>query len=290
MEQPKRSLNVSLVAGLGFAVLIIVGTLLYESFNAGGSPFMFLKGVSLIIVFGGMSAAALVMYPIHELKELWQRVKACIYGSVPNRAESVVVMVKLSEEQNLGILNLQKTIPTIQNPMVRESLELISMGFKAEDIKKYLETRSEASHSHWLAYSAFLSTHAKLGPGFGLVGTLIGLIVLLGELGSAGAIERIGPAMAVALTATLYGVIVANMVMQPLSEYMIYKAEQMLLQDQLIIEGAMMLKDKKHPITVRETLRSHLTTYEQRHLDSLIASQMKPKAPGSAQGQEAAVA
>jgi chemotaxis protein MotA len=98
----------------------------------------------------------------------------------------------------------------------------------------------------------------KYPPAFGLLGAVLGIIAMMQGLGSADAIKKVGPALAVALVATLYGIAVANFILLPLGENL-HKANKFdFVLRQMIIDGLRLIRQKKHPLVVEENLKSYL--------------------------------
>jgi chemotaxis protein MotA len=142
--------------------------------------------------------------------------------------------------------------------MLKESLSLIADGFSKEQLETILDERSHIAHSHYKEDEKLFQALAKIPPSFGLVGTTIGLIALFAEVGGTDALKKIGPAMAVALTATLYGILTAFAVLNPMLE----RVKQIAIFDkterEVIHKGIILLKQKASPVYVEEILKSNL--------------------------------
>jgi chemotaxis protein MotA len=111
----------------------------------------------------------------------------------------------------------------------------------------------------------------KFPPAFGLVGTTLGMIVLLQGLGSPDAFDRIGPAMSIALVATFYGLIFANVFLIPIGENLTRASEDDLLMRRIVVDGVRLLKEQKHPLLVEEYLKSYLAPSERRKMKKVSA-------------------
>ena len=95
-----------------------------------------------------------------------------------------------------------------------------------------------------------------------LIGTVMGMIALLGTLGQEGAEAKIGPAMSVAMSATLYGVVLANMVILPVADNLLFRTQKMIAKREMIIEGILMIRQQMPPVMIREILLSHLSPHQ----------------------------
>lgn len=101
-------------------------------------------------------------------------------------------------------------------------------------------------------------TIGKYPPAFGLLATTLGMISLLTKIGQPGAEKMIGPAMAIGLVGTLYGIALANLVFLPISEALMEKTEEEITIRKMIIEGSVLLKQRVNPVYMRENLNSFL--------------------------------
>ncbi|MBO9666357.1 MAG: MotA/TolQ/ExbB proton channel family protein, partial [Bdellovibrio sp.] len=112
-------------------------------------------------------------------------------------------------------------------------------------------------------------------PAFGLLGATLGMISLLQTLGEPGAQDRIGPAMATALVATFYGLLTANLVLIPIAEKLSSVSQADMTLREIIKEGVLLVHEKKHPIFIREYLRSFLPPAQRIGDDSAPAAAKK---------------
>lgn len=278
----KFSPNLSLIAGAILTLVVGIVAIAHATSNV----FVLINIAALIIVFGGVAASAIVMFPFHELKDITLKIFRYFRHSQDSPAEMASELVRAAttyaRSKNFS------GIGEIKNKRVFDALELIQSGLKREDIATILKTRREATANQSIGEAGLLLTLAKLAPGYGLVGTLIGLIVLLFDLGS-GSFDKVGPAMAIALTATLYGVVLANMLFLPIAEFLTRRAELTSQLDELIEQAILAMLDNRHPIQIRECIKAHLSQPEQQRLDNLLGAQ-RARTQASTSGPEANVA
>jgi chemotaxis protein MotA len=98
----------------------------------------------------------------------------------------------------------------------------------------------------------------KFPPAMGMMGTTIGMIVLLSNLGGADAMKMMGPAMSVCLITTLYGTVMANFLILPVADNLVDSSREIFLKNQIIVAGMKLLKQKTNPVVVAEKLNSFL--------------------------------
>jgi len=144
-------------------------------------------------------------------------------------------------------------------------------------LRGILETRAETHFERYLDEADIFKTMSKFPPAFGLLGTTLGMIALLKSLGAEGGKNAVGPSMAIALVATLYGIGLANFIFIPIAENLTKQAKEDLVARRIVVEGIMLIADAIPAQLVEEYLRSFLLPSERAPLSQ----------PGS--GQQTAV-
>jgi chemotaxis protein MotA len=214
---------------------------------------------SLLIVLGGTLTVTLIGY---RAKYAWS---AClqvlkIYLHQPITPKSLVgdvgtVVGWSSRVQAEGAMALDSIARESKDEFVRYIFQLASTGYSTEDIRTFGETSIEEHYFRRLQESHILNSMGSTTPALGLVGTLIGLITMLSRLEDP---SKLGPGLALALTATLYGLLFARFVFLPSST----KAKQTLsierFRQYLILEGLILLMEKRPTLYVQDRLNSFL--------------------------------
>jgi len=261
--QTKVAVNYSLAAGIVATAVVSVVAVVHATTNY----FVLVNLAAFAIVIGGVAASCLVMLPLSEIGQLFVKLVRYIRFNPQDGGTLAATMVQASVVYSRNKSFSQ--LGSVNNPRIFEALELIEAGFKKDEIKNILEIKKESTLNRGFSEAGLLLTLAKLAPGYGLVGTLVGLIVLLYDMG-AGNLDKIGPAMAISLAATLYGVVLANMIFMPLAEFMTYRSEGVSRLDDLILYGVGAILDGRHPVQIRETMRAYLSKPEQAEFDELM--------------------
>ena len=142
---------------------------------------------------------------------------------------AAVTVLRLAERARKdGIMSLKQVLPSLRDyPLLSNACQLVLDGAPPQDTESILERESSASLNRYLQAAAVLRRAGEVAPAMGLIGTLIGLVRMLGSLNDP---AQIGPAMAVALLTTLYGAILAHLVFLPLAE----KSERMAAEESLL--------------------------------------------------------
>ena len=267
-----KRFNRSLIFGFLFGIMAIVFAIGLEI--DGMSAAVFLHPVGVIAVFGGIFATALISAPLHELGRIVQRSYFVIVyprnDYMPTLREALSVSIGLNRDSQF----LDGAEKTLNNAMLRDGISLISMGCKTDDIRRLLDIKKDQNESALGECSVFYYSMAKMGPAFGLLGTLIGLIILLYYHMSSGNMEKVASSMGIALTATLYGVGVANFIFSPLADYLQYNAERGAVQDAMVVEAVMQIKERRHPVYLLQALKSYMPREDYPEIDRIMQSEL----------------
>ena len=270
----RNPINFTFIFGL-ISVAAVAG---YTGLHASSNPLIYLNFIGVVIVFGGLSTVTFMILPLEELRQLSRTLLWLFRNNKWERVKTVTDLYQFSSLQQQDLLNFSRAGQEAGNTFLREAMDLLSLGLKNDDLNKIFDLKMEAKASLSTTQAGFLLTLAKLGPGFGLVGTLVGLVSLLYQMGQGMGLEQIGPAMGIALCATLYGVATANLMFIPLAEAIVHKGEREELHMKLILCGAQMLRDRRHPVHLREALKAYLTPAEVRVLNQYLSHDAGPAA------------
>jgi chemotaxis protein MotA len=259
-------MNFSSIIGVLSALGVLVGGVISSSKSAK----VFLDPHGILIVIGGTAAAGLMCFPLR----LYIRVAAIIWrkflGNYGVKHEVVInEIVDLAKGYRENSQYLKTRVDKIKTAFLKDAIQLMNLGGIPDDTLDEILVKRASTHSKRYEYDCnVFKTLAKFPPAFGLLGTTLGMISLLQQLGGADSQKMLGPAMAVGLVATFYGLILANMVFIPISENL-----AMLNRDDetirtIIIDGLRLIRIKEHPKVVEEHLKSYLLPDERARINS----------------------
>ncbi len=244
-------MDVATIVGLA----ITFGTFFVGIFMSG-SIGQYINVPSLVIVLGGTVGASILAVDMSTVKAVPGMLKLILKKQKVDALGILAQLVRYAEmARREGILSLDKELKNIEDPFIQKAVQLLVDGTDPELIRDILETEIiflEQRHQNGIRY---FNICASLGPAFGFLGTLIGLIAMLAKLSEP---EKLGPAMAVALVTTLYGVILSNMVFIPFAEKLKGKHEDEVLVKEMVIEGVMSIQSGDNPRMVEEKLKTFL--------------------------------
>jgi len=227
------------------------------------NPSVFLDAHAAIIVFGGTLAAAFICLP---LRQILNTVKV-FFRALLNKGDQEIILtineiVGIAQGIDRGS-SLESLTGSIKNAFLKESLELLSQeGLEVHELEEVLEKRVEIQNEKYRREANSYKIIGKFPPAFGLVGTSLGMVALLQGLGEPNAFDRLGPSMSIALVATFYGLVLANVLIIPVGENVTLASENDLVMRRLVVDGVRLVRDKKHPLLVEEYLKSYLAPHE----------------------------
>jgi len=238
-------------------VLILIGITVdftTFSFDAGNVGY-FIDASSIMIVIGGTFGSVLASYPLGKILRVG-RVVARAFRRVPEELiETLTLVIDVAKIARKNILAIEDALPSIDNLFLRNGLRLVVDQVDRELIigilhseMRYLDLRRDEDVQ-------ILRTFASLGPAFGMIGTLIGLILLLQNLQDPSAI---GPAMAVAIITTLYGMLLANVFFTPWANKIDSQKGQDKVLREMIRDGILYIEQSQRPDFIEQDLMNYL--------------------------------
>lgn len=240
---------VGLVAGTIFLILSII--------LSGGRLLLFVDVPSMMIVFGGTAAALLISYPIAKFME---SLKTVSHAFAHKPLDPTEVISKINElalaARKEGLLALEEIAQGMDDAFLQKGILLIVDGTDAELLRSILETEIAFVENRHKDNQGFWNSVAELGPAWGMIGTLIGLIAMLDSLDDP---TTIGPKMSVALITTLYGSLLANFFATPVSNKLKTKSNEEILHKQVMIEGLLSIQAGENPRVIEEKLKAFLS-------------------------------
>ena len=226
-------MDIFLIIGLVLGAICIMMALILK----GASVAMLLNGEVAVIIFGGMIAAVLSSYTMADIKRLPKVMKVLMSNEEPDLNGTIEKMVELSNiARREGLLALEAPVNELDDPFMKQGLELVVDGAEAEQIRDLMESEVDAMETRHHRMSGLFKTAGATSPTLGVMGAAIGSIGALGNLSD---INKLGPMIASAFVATIFGIFMGYLVMIPFATRLEAKNEEEVLLKTLIIEGVM---------------------------------------------------
>ncbi|MDD9302924.1 MAG: MotA/TolQ/ExbB proton channel family protein [Desulfobacter sp.] len=226
-------------------------------FFFSGNIGLYLNLAGLIIVVGGTCTAVLLGFRMERVKILFKVISASYTRPAVDSDTIVKILVDLSIKRKIkGILSLEKEEEETTIFFLRRAIGLMVDNYTPEQIRESLNAEMYFFRKRRDENLRLLQTMADVAPAFGLVGSVVGLIGMLGGIGDSATLMATIP---IALTSTLYGVILANMICYPIAANIRERTSQELLLQRIITEGVVSIASDIHPRVLDKKLKSFLT-------------------------------
>jgi chemotaxis protein MotA len=245
---------------LGLGLIFFGITLLTQDYQ------MFWSLPSLAIVLGGSLAASLIAFPLHEVGRVFKVIGIVFRREKREMQNLVKQIVELASFARRGSTELEKHIDEVRHPFLKDGIQLVIDGYSDADIREILTSRIINREQREKGEVNIVKTMGKFSPAFGMIGTLIGLVVMLYGMSATSATgdmaSQLGKGMGAAIVTTFYGAILANLFFNPAAAKIDSRIQKASMVQLMLIEGVCLLYNRKHPLIVREKLNSFLPPRE----------------------------
>ncbi len=242
-------MDIATVGGVGLAGALIAGAILL----GGGSFGAFIDIPSVMVVCGGCIAAALISFPLKNFLGVFSVTMKCVMWKVQPIPEIIEQIVSLAETARRdGLLALESRVDEIENPFIVLGIQMAIDGTRPEVMEDIMRTEVDAVATRHKDGKGLMDCMGRFAPAFGMIGTLMGLIIMLGDMDP----EKIGAGMAVALLTTMYGAIVSNVFFLPFAEKLGFTNKAELLTMEIIIRGILAIQAGENPRVIAQKLNS----------------------------------
>ncbi len=239
-------------------ILFAIGILSFAVTHQTVTVEAFINLPGLAIVFGGTAAAVFISYSFADVIQVIRIFYIVIRRQSIELDQYVEELTDLAQRARVrGLLSLQNVEAQVSHPFLQDGLQMLVDGYTTREMRRIMEQRIVNQQIREQAESRVFRSMAKFAPAFGMLGTVIGLIAMLQKM-SGSSLETIGPSMAVALVTTFYGLILANMVFNPIAEKIERRSEERVQLMSMMLEGLVLIGENWHPEKVRDSLNSFL--------------------------------
>ena len=230
------------------------GALVFLGVIAGGELLQFISPVGFLLVIGGTIASTLVQFSVQDLRESLEAARNSLFIRDESTLDRIRYLIGISRRiKDEGVLMLEQEAAATPDPFLRLGLEVTVDGQKPEDVKRILQNEMRvANERSWRSVQVW-ETMGNFAPAMGLIGTLIGLIQMLGALQDA---STVGPAMSLALVATLYGAVSANLLFFPIAGKLRHFAHEKSQIKEVTLEALISIAASESPVMLEQRLQS----------------------------------
>ena len=234
-------------------IAVAMGAILLTMILEGSSPMAIILIPPLVLVFGGTFGAAIGGISMNDVKKIggWFKL-ALMPPALPSVSERIQTLVTLAERaRKEGLLALEAEVKNIDDPFLKRGLQMGIDGTDPEELRTVLEGEISAKKGEDKVAVKFFNAMGGYAPTVGIIGTIVGLINVLENLSNP---ESLGPLIAGAFVATLWGVLTANFFWLPMGAKISRISELQAAQMELLVEGITEIQAGTSPRAVRQKL------------------------------------
>ncbi|NQV47732.1 MAG: MotA/TolQ/ExbB proton channel family protein [Rhodospirillaceae bacterium] len=248
----KSSIDLATIVGLlcGFGLIL-------TAIIMGGDALSFINPPSILIVVGGTFAVTTMCFTINEMIRTGGVIGKTFFYSSRDPSDAAIQVLQVAElARRQGVLSLQGVLDSLRaEPFLHKGMLMVVDGTPGEEVEIIMRRDLNATRQRHHKSSSVLRKAAEFAPAMGLIGTLIGLVQMLGNLADP---STIGPAMAVALLTTFYGAVLANMVFSPMASKLERNSNEEAMVNTVYMMGAASIGRQENPRRLEMLLNSIL--------------------------------
>lgn len=246
-------MDIATVIGLVLSCGAIIGSIF-----AGGDLMAFVDIPSVIVVGLGVLGTTLIKWPMEVVKKIAMFGMKSIFFAPADPKSTIEELGNLAETARRESVFALEKVP-IEDPFMKKAMTLAADNRPPEVISSILQLEIDAMEERHKIGADVMQGIADDGPAMGMIGTLIGLVIMLGNLSDQAAI---GPAMAVALLTTFYGAIIANVFANPIKNKIALRSQMEITKMSIVIAGTLGIVAGENPRLIKEKLTAFLPPAE----------------------------
>ncbi len=246
-----RSTILGFLLGTGLIIFAIVSQ---------GSLVTFVSLASFFIVTGGVVAATMINYSLENIKDSFQTITRMMGSQeVDLRTDMELLSLFSRRVRTEGLLVLDSDIKHVENHFLKNALQLAVDGFKKESLDSILKDEIKSSERQTEVSVNVMMSMSNYAPAFGMIGTVIGMVLMLQNIEDP---QQLGAGLSVALLTTLYGTVLANMVLVPLAGKLEYLSELDNNRKEMFRTGILSMIDGENPRIMEKKMLIHVDPHD----------------------------
>jgi chemotaxis protein MotA len=238
--------------GIVFGIFMVLFAAVVEGLHLGS----LMSPTAFMIISGGTTGATIACYSMEEIKSFIGGVGAAFKKPSMTVEEIYKILGEIATvARREGVLALESRAEQISHPLLKRGIRLMIDGTDPALLKDMMLTDLLMSEEKLKMHASVCATAGGFAPCMGIIGTVLGLVHVLGNLSNP---DELGPAIAVAFLATLYGIGFANLIFLPLGKKIQFVAKQVMHIGSMITEGVLAIQAGDNPRLVQEKLLSFI--------------------------------
>lgn len=267
-----KDLDFATIGGLAVVLITVIGSYILE----GGRLQLILQTTAMMIVLGGTVGASITGSTIDDLKELIRLLRITFITSSISFHDIIQLLVESSRiVRRSGFLALEKQMDHVYNPFIRKGMQHLIDGTNPQLLREILEIDMDNALIRSRNAVSIMKKMAGFSPTFGIIGTVLSLIYTLSK-GMAD-LDQITSSIALAFTATFWGILMANIIYLPLANKLEHRFQESQLLKEVVMDGIISIQAGIHPFTLAEKLESYLPMKDRvlSNLDKVASAPVK---------------
>lgn len=249
-----KKFDLMTLVGIVAGIIAIMFAIASSAGLAGVTSFIHVA--SMLVVFGGLTAAILINFSLTEVKLVPRVFKEAFREDRQDLPTLINTFVELSTKaRREGLLALEASLEEVTDPFIKKGVLLAVDGIEPDIIKDIMMAEVVATEERHRKGRLILEKCGEYAPAWGMIGTLVGLVLMLQNLNDP---STLGPNMAVALITTFYGAVLANLVFIPMASKLQNKTDEEVFVKQIIVEGVIGVQSGQNPKILQEKLSAFL--------------------------------
>ncbi|MEK7287953.1 MAG: MotA/TolQ/ExbB proton channel family protein [Elusimicrobiota bacterium] len=250
-------MDIATILGITVFAGMVIGTIFVAEGIAGFKPF--LNYEAFFVVMGGTFCALLVNYPLNQILGLGKVLRKVLTNANEGEEEGTEIIATFahlaSKSKKEGFLALEPDIKKLQNDFLKRGLQLVIDGSDQDFIRNMLETELGFIRERHKVGREIFNALGTYGPAFGIIGTVLGMILMLNSISD---VEQVPRRMALALAAAFYGLGSGYLLFLPMAGKLHRRSEEELLIKEIIIRGVLLLQSSSTPSVIEANLKAYL--------------------------------
>jgi chemotaxis protein MotA len=248
-----------LLGGIG----VVIGLIMLD----GGHFSHYFDKHAVIVIFGGATMATLTRFPFSVIAHGLPMGMAFAFGNKASHPRELIE--EFSKVADLMRKGGPMALESVEfpDPFMAQGIRYLVDGYDKDFIRTSMETDRDIFLQRLDEGSKVYRAYGDCAPAWGMIGTILGMVTMFANMSDP---SKLGPAMATALLATLYGALIANMICLPLADKLHVKKEEEDVSRTLIIDGVLLLRDAKSPALIKEMLITYLPEHHRAEFSEAV--------------------
>jgi chemotaxis protein MotA len=245
-------MDIATIIGLILGFGAVIGGQILE----GGKVSALVQPTAFLIVAGGTCGATFVSFPMKCLMQALKDVRKALFP--PQLGHEIIIKDMIgyaTKARKNGLISLEQDAQSIKDRFTKKGIAMVVDGIDPQKLRETLDVELNAFEEHAKISAEVFESAGGFAPTIGIIGAVLGLIAVMSNLADA---SKLGSGIAVAFVATIYGLMIANLVCIPISTKLKHRLKEELLLKEMVIEGLIAIQNGENPHFIEQRLRSYL--------------------------------